>query len=131
MAVTKDDLLKKLRAEIPEVSPEDVRAELERKNGLLVVDVREGDEFRAGHLPGAVHLPRGFLELQAEKKLPDPDADLVAYCAGGVRSLLAGKILKEMGYGNVVSMTGGYNAWKNSGFKWVQDFQYTPEQLIR
>ena len=82
-------------------------------------------------LAGAVPLPRGFLEIKVETAIPDKNTPIIAYCAGGVRSLLAGKMLKEMGYQNVTSMTGGYNAWKNGGFKWVQDFQYTPEQLIR
>ena len=70
MSPSKDDWLKQLRDEIPEVSPEDLRRELGNGNGVVVVDVRESDEYRAGHVPGAIHLPRGFLELQAEKKLP-------------------------------------------------------------
>jgi molybdopterin/thiamine biosynthesis adenylyltransferase/rhodanese-related sulfurtransferase len=97
----------------------------------VLLDVREKDEWREGHLEGALSLPRGFLEIKVETSVPEKDTPIVAYCAGGTRSLLAGKILKEMGYRNVSSLSGGYAAWKNAGYKWVQDFQYTPEQLIR
>jgi adenylyltransferase/sulfurtransferase len=117
---------------VPELSAQQVN-ELLNNDGKshVILDVRESDEWRQGHLAGAVPLPRGFLEIKVETAIPDKNTPIIAYCAGGVRSLLAGKMLKEMGYQNVTSMTGGYNAWKNGGFKWVQDFQYTPEQLIR
>jgi adenylyltransferase/sulfurtransferase len=120
------------RKDVPELSAQQVN-ELLTKNGKshVVLDVRESDEWRQGHLEGAVPLPRGFLEIKVETAIPDKQTPIIAYCAGGVRSLLAGKALREMGYQNVTSMAGGYNAWKNGGFKWVQDFQYTPEQLIR
>ena len=111
---TKDEMLSQLRGEIPEISPEDVSEEL-KANGVVVVDVRESDEYRAGHLPGAIHLPRGFLELQVEKKLPDADADIIAYCAGGVRSLFAANTLRSMGYSRVRSMKGGFTRWKQNG----------------
>ena len=120
------------RKEVPEVSAQQVN-ELLKNNGKspILLDVRESDEWRQGHLEGALPLPRGFLEIKVESVVPDKNAPIVAYCAGGVRSLLAAKVMKEMGYQNVSSMAGGYGAWKNGGFKWVQDFQYTPEQLIR
>lgn len=115
MPMTKDSWLQKLRSELPEVSPEDVRQEIDEGNGLTIVDVREGDEYRAGHVPGAIHLPRGFLELQVEKLLPEPGANIVAYCAGGVRSLFATETLRKMGYANVRSMAGGFTRWKQNG----------------
>jgi adenylyltransferase/sulfurtransferase len=120
------------RKDVPELSAQQVN-DLLSNNGKshVILDVRESDEWRQGHLAGAVPLPRGFLEIKVETAIPDKNTPIIAYCAGGVRSLLAGKMLKEMGYQHVTSMTGGYNAWKNGGFKWVQDFQYTPEQLIR
>jgi adenylyltransferase/sulfurtransferase len=132
MAKTFQELMADARQEVPEMTAQQVN-DLITGNGKshVILDVRESDEWRQGHLEGAVSLPRGFLEIKVESVVQEKDTPIIAYCAGGVRSLLAGKILKEMGYGNVVSMTGGYNAWKNSGFKWVQDFQYTPEQLIR
>lgn len=132
MAKSFQELMADARKDVPELSAQQVN-ELLTHNGKshVVLDVRESDEWRQGHLEGAVPLPRGFLEIKVETAIPDKQTPIIAYCAGGVRSLLAGKMLKEMGYQNVTSMTGGYTAWKNGGFNWVQDFQYTPEQLIR
>jgi adenylyltransferase/sulfurtransferase len=132
MAKSFQDIMAEARKEVPEVTPQQVN-ELLSNNGKshVLLDVRESDEWRQGHLEGALPLPRGFLEIKVETAIPDKKAPIVAYCAGGVRSLLAAKAMKEMGYENVSSMSGGYTAWKNGGFKWVQDFQYTPEQLIR
>ena len=132
MAKSFQEIMAEARKNIPEVSAQQVN-ELLKNNGKspVLLDVRESDEWRQGHLEGALSLPRGFLEIKIETALPNKDAPVIAYCAGGVRSLLAAKVMKEMGYQNVSSMAGGYAAWKNGGFKWVQDFQYTPEQLIR
>ena len=132
MAKSFQDIMAEARKEIPEVSAQQVN-ELLKNNGKspVVLDVRESDEWRQGHLEGALPLPRGFLEIKVESAVPDKNSPIIAYCAGGVRSLLAAKAMKEMGYQNVSSMAGVYAAWKNGGFKWVQDFQYTPEQLIR
>ena len=132
MAKSFQDIMAEARKEIPEASPQQVN-ELLKNNGKspVLLDVRESDEWRQGHLEGAIPLPRGFLEIKVESAIPDKNTPIVAYCAGGVRSLLAAKVMREMGYQNVTSMAGGYGAWKNGGFKWVQDFQYTPDQLIR
>jgi molybdopterin/thiamine biosynthesis adenylyltransferase/rhodanese-related sulfurtransferase len=132
MVKTFQDIMTEARKEIPEVSAQQVNDFL-TNNGksYVILDVREKDEWREGHLEGALSLPRGFLEIKVETAIPDKSAPIITYCAGGTRSLLAGKILKEMGYQDVSSMAGGYSAWKNAGFRWVQDFQYTPEQLIR
>jgi molybdopterin/thiamine biosynthesis adenylyltransferase/rhodanese-related sulfurtransferase len=132
MAKSFQEIMAEARKEIPEVSAQQVN-ELLKQNGKspILLDVRESDEWRQGHLEGALPLPRGFLEIKVESAIPNKEAPIIAYCAGGVRSLLAAKAMKEMGYQNVSSMAGGYGAWKNGGFKWVQDFQYTSEQLIR
>jgi adenylyltransferase/sulfurtransferase len=132
MAKSFQDIMAEARKEISEVSAQQVN-ELLKNNGKspVLLDVRESDEWRQGHLEGALSLPRGFLEIKVETALPNKETPIIAYCAGGVRSLLAAKAMKEMGYQNVSSMAGGYAAWKNGGFNWVQDFQYTPEQLIR
>jgi sulfur-carrier protein adenylyltransferase/sulfurtransferase len=132
MAKNFQEIMAEARKEVPEVSAQQVN-ELLKNNGKspILLDVRESDEWRQGHLEGALPLPRGFLEIKVDSVVPDKNAPIIAYCAGGVRSLLAAKVMKEMGYQNVSSMAGGYGAWKNGGFKWVQDFQYTPEQLIR
>ena len=112
----KEELIKKIRSEVPEVSPDEVRTALQNGKRPILVDVRETDEVRGGHLPDAIHLPRGFLELQAESRLPDRDAEIVAYCAGGTRSLLAADTLRKMGYARVRSMAGGFTRWKQNGF---------------
>src|SRR6266496_4311800 len=132
MAKSFQDIMAEARKDVPEIAPQQVN-DLLTNNGKshVLLDVRESDEWRQGHLEGALPLPRGFLEIKVETAIPDKNAPIIAYCAGGVRSLLAAKVMKEMGYQNVSSMAGGYAAWKNGGFKWVQDFQYTPDQLIR
>ena len=131
MAKTFKQLMEEARREIPEVSVEDVRQRLARDHAATLLDVREKEEYREGHLQGAVSLPRGFLEIRVEETVPDKQAPIIAYCGGGTRSLIAARTLKEMGYGNVVSMTGGFTAWKNAGLPFVTDRQFTPEQLTR
>ncbi|MCX8073460.1 MAG: molybdopterin-synthase adenylyltransferase MoeB [Candidatus Binatia bacterium] len=130
MAKSFQELLEEARRLVPEWDVDKVRRELENGTWLLL-DVREKEEYREGHLPGAVSLPRGFLELRVEQVVPDKSRPIIAYCAGGTRSLLAAKQLREMGYECVVSMAGGFTAWKNKGFPWKQDRQFTPEQLTR
>jgi molybdopterin/thiamine biosynthesis adenylyltransferase/rhodanese-related sulfurtransferase len=131
MAKTYKDLMEEARRAVPEWSTDQVRQHLGNGNGYVLLDVREKEEYREGHLDGAISLPRGFLEIRAEQTLPDKTTPVIAYCAGGARSLLAAKQLKDMGFENVISMTGGYTAWKNAGFPWKQDRQFTAEQLNR
>ena len=131
MAKTFKQLMDEARNEIKEISAQEAD-ELLKKNGkYLLLDVREKDEYREGHLEGALSLPRGFLEIKIESAVPDKSTPILAYCAGGVRSLLAANALKEMGYQNVISMSGGYTAWKTAGYDWVQDHQFSPEQVTR
>ncbi|MBI2350720.1 MAG: molybdopterin-synthase adenylyltransferase MoeB [Deltaproteobacteria bacterium] len=131
MARTFKQLMDEARNEIKEISVQEAD-ELLKKNGkYLLLDVREKDEYREGHLEGALSLPRGFLEIKIESAVSDKSTPILAYCAGGVRSLLAANALKEMGYQNVISMSGGYTAWKTAGYKWVQDHQFSPEQVTR
>lgn len=132
MKKTFDDIMKDAKRVVPEVSVDEVRDRL-AGNGkaVAVLDVREKEEFREGHLPGAISIPRGFLEMKMETEVPDRDTEIIAYCAGGTRSLMAAVVMKDMGYGNVVSMTGGFGAWKQSGNEWTADKQFTPDQLQR
>jgi molybdopterin/thiamine biosynthesis adenylyltransferase/predicted sulfurtransferase len=117
----KDEWLSKLRSEIKEVSPEEVQGLLEGaepaggSREVTVVDVREPEEYRQGHVPGAVHLPKGFLEIEAEKKLSGRRGTIVAYCAGGFRSLFAAEALRKLGFSDVLSMAGGFTRWKQNG----------------
>src|SRR5438132_6806136 len=131
MAKTYKQIMDEARKAVPEVSPEQVKATLDKAKPPVVLDVREKEEFRQGYLPGAVSLPRGFLEMRVEETVPDKNAPIVTYCGSGTRSLLAGRILKELGYTNVVSMRGGFSAWKNQGLPLTEDRQFTPEQQIR
>ncbi len=131
MAKTYKQLMEEARQAIPEVTIDEVKNRVERGEKWALLDVREREEYREGHLDGALSLPRGFLEMRVEEAVPDKSAPVIAYCAGGVRSLIAARTLKEMGYENVVSMSGGYTAWKNAGYKWVADRQFTPEQITR
>lgn len=131
MAKTFQQLMDEARKEIHEVTVQEAKDLLEKNGRFVLLDVREKEEYREGHLDGAVSLPRGFLEIKVETTVPEKSTAIIAYCAGGVRSLLAAKALKDMGYRDVVSMSGGYSAWKTAGYKWVQDYQFTPEQLIR
>src|SRR5215831_9167714 len=131
MAKTYKQLMEEARQAVPEVTVDEVKNRLERGEKWALLDVREREEYREGHLDGAQSLPRGFLEMRVEEAVPDKSTPIIAYCAGGVRSLIAARTLKEMGYENVASMSGGYTAWKNAGYKWVADRQFTPEQITR
>lgn len=131
MAKTFQQLMDEARGAVGELSPQQVRELLRNDGKHVVLDVREKEEYREGHLDGAVSVPRGFLEMKMDAEVPDKSTPIIAYCAGGVRSLLAGKVMKEMGYEDVTSMSGGYTAWKNEGYSFVQDRQFTQEQLTR
>ena len=131
MAKTYQELMDEARDAVPEVTIDEVKAHMENGMRPTLLDVREREEYREGHLEGSVPLPRGFLEMRVEETVPDKSTPIVAYCAGGVRSLIAARTLKEMGYENVTSMSGGYTAWKNAGYKWVADRQFTPDQITR
>jgi len=107
------DLLDDARRVIPEVTPAQVaRAASSR----TLIDVRERSEFEEGHIPGALHLSKGFIEVQIEDRVPGKDTPITLYCAGGTRSLLAARALHELGYNDVRSMSGGFNGWKQAGF---------------
>src|SRR4026208_407635 len=112
--ITAKAFLSNLRGTIQEVTPEDVQLKL--NNGARIIDVREADEFKQGHLPGAIFIPRGFLELRIEDAVPDREQELILYCAGGSRSIFAAHNLHELGYKNVRSMSGGFQKWKDHGY---------------
>ena len=115
MAPTIKDLMGEIRARVREATPAEVKARLDRGEPLALIDVREKEEVDQGLIPGATHVPRGFLELRIEGLIPDRKTPIVAYCAGGNRSLLAAEGLQRLGYENVVSMTGGYTRWRDEG----------------
>lgn len=128
--ITGQELLRQAKAKANALSPDAV-ASLVDDEDVTLVDVREGDEWRKGHLPRAVHVPRGYLEMQAEGKLPSKDSPLIVYCAGGNRSAFATETLKQMGYSNVRHMSGGFTAWKDAGLEVVQPRVWTDKQMDR
>src|ERR1700682_6023549 len=125
---TKTELLKDARSQVPEVNAGDLSRQSPKP---IILDVREKPETDAGMLPGAKHVPRGFLELRIEETVPDHGADVVLYCAGGTRSLLAARTLKEMGYTRVRSLAGGYSAWKDAGLPLETPVRLTEAQRAR
>ncbi len=127
MATTRE-LLNQARAAIREVQPEEVEPLLGK---AAFLDVREADEYEQGALPGAVHVPRGFLELQVEGRLPDKARPVVVYCAAGIRSAFAAKTLGDLGYRDVVNLVGGFNRWKDEGRPWSTPKTLVPEQRNR
>jgi len=100
---------------VHEVSVDDVRKKLDRKETFLLIDVREESEFAKDHLPGAIHLGRGIIERDIETRVPDLDAPMVLYCGGGFRSALSADNLQKMGYRSVLSMDGGIREWREKG----------------
>ncbi len=124
------DYFTELKKRIKEATPQQV-ADLLRSKDIQLADVREKDEWSAGHIPGAVHVPKSFLEQWVEDRVPDKRKTTVLYCAGGVRSAMAAETLEKLGYTDVISMSGGFNRWKDSGFDWVTPDSFTPEQAQR
>jgi adenylyltransferase/sulfurtransferase len=129
--MNRDQLVKLAKSQIAELSSQELKRELDSGKKLTVVDVRERDEFVQGHLPDAIFIPRGYLELQIEQHQPDRDQPIVLYCAGGVRSALAARNLQEMGYNHVISLIGGFNSWKNAGFAFKVPTFLSEGQRIR
>jgi sulfur-carrier protein adenylyltransferase/sulfurtransferase len=109
------DLLSSTRKTIKEISTDEVKKLVDQQAPIRLIDVREGEEYAQGRLPGALSIPRGYLELRIEKKA-QRDEQLILYCASGVRSVFAARSLAELGYGNVASMSGGYDRWHDAGY---------------
>ncbi len=109
------DMLSQVKQGIVEIDP----AAAAGSGQALFLDVREADEYAQGAVPGALHIPRGMLELQVEGRVPDKERKIVVYCAGGTRSALAAQALGQLGYSDVASMAGGFNKWKDEGRDWV------------
>jgi adenylyltransferase/sulfurtransferase len=131
MAKSGRQMVEEAKKDIQEFTPEEVQQRLAQKENFVLLDVRDQDEYRAGYIPGATYVSRGMLEFSIENLVPDKDQEIVAYCAGGLRSVLAAKALKEMGYQKVSSMIGGFNRWKQHGYAITKPRLYTPEQIER
>jgi sulfur-carrier protein adenylyltransferase/sulfurtransferase len=110
------EVLRQIKSRIDEVDPAVVREQA--SNGAVVIDVREPEEWSAGHIPGAKHVPKSYLESRIEGAVPDRDAHVILYCASGNRSAWAARTLTEdLGYESVESMTGGFTLWKDRGYE--------------
>jgi sulfur-carrier protein adenylyltransferase/sulfurtransferase len=131
MPKTYSDLFSEVKSSVRTLPLDELKARLDRPEPPVLVDVRDKDELRGGYIPGAVHIPRGFLEMQAEQKLPDKKAEIVVYCAGGVRSAFAAKTLAELGYSNVISANPGFVRWKDLKYPVEEPPQLTSAQLDR
>ena len=124
------EVIRQIKQQVEEVDPAEVSEHL--GNGIVLVDVRESEEWDRGHIPGAVHVPRGYLESRIDGAVGDRDRRVVLYCASGQRSALAAHTLTELlGYTNVASMTGGITLWKDRGYKVDVPKVLTPEQKER
>ena len=109
-----EKLVAEAKKNITEISPQDAASKLQSSEAVIV-DVRDKDEWDEQHIPGAIHLSRGTLELDIEEKVPDPNAMIICHCGGGGRSALAAESLQKLGYKNARSMAGGLKAWKAAG----------------
>jgi rhodanese-related sulfurtransferase len=108
------DLIADAKQRITEVTPHEVRTRKERGEAMVLLDVREPNEWNLGRIPGAMHIPRGTMETAIEARVPR-EANVVIYCASGNRSALAADTLQQMGYGKVASMSGGFRDWVGTG----------------
>jgi len=109
-------LLAEAAAKVPFMSMDELKRRLDRRaNDFVLIDVRESDAFAAGHVPGAVHIPRGQLELRVNEALPDPSVEILTVCEFGKISTLAAATLRELGYGRSVALDGGMSAWREGG----------------
>src|SRR2546430_14180422 len=125
------DLLKGVRSRIREVDVRQLDASRNGSGKPVVIDIREQDEVEQGIIPGAIHIPRGYLESRVEQYVPDHDTPVVAYCASGNRSAFAADTLTQMGFKDAASLKGGFGAWKGVGLTLVDPCDLTPAQQMR
>ena len=121
------ELLQQTKSEISEVDAREAR----ERSGAVWIDVREADEWQEGHLPGAVHIPRGNLESRVEAVAPDKSQPVILYCASAARSAFAAKTLEQLGYTDVHSLAGGFTDWKRNGLEIVMPRTLSPEKRTR
>jgi molybdopterin/thiamine biosynthesis adenylyltransferase/rhodanese-related sulfurtransferase len=127
----KDWFIIKAKKEGSEISVEETRRLLQKKESVVLLDIREKEEIALGYIGGATFLPQGLLKEKVESLLPDKNVSVVVYCAGGIRSLAAAKVMREKGYAHVFSMARGIDGWKKAGYEVVSDSELTPDQLTR
>jgi len=128
---TLKEMITEARQAVPEESPEQVQRRIKSREPLAVIDVRDPDEYRDGHIEGSTNISRGFLEFRVAGAVSDPTTPVVLYCQTGLRSVLAGKVLKDLGYQNVINLGGGYQKWAQSGLPTVRELPLGPDQIQR
>jgi rhodanese-related sulfurtransferase len=114
-------LVQDAKQRVKETNVPDVKRLMDAGEKMILVDVREDNEWAKGHLPGAVHMGKGVIERDIEQRVPDTGAKLVLYCGGGFRSVLVADNLQKMGYTNVESMDGGWRDWTEAGLPTARD----------
>ena len=114
-------LVQDAKQRVKETNVPDVKRRIDAGEKMILVDVREDNEWAKGHLPGAVHMGKGVIERDVEQRVPDTATKLVLYCGGGFRSALVADNLKKMGYTNVESMDGGWRGWTEAGLPTARD----------
>ena len=127
----KDWFIIKAKKEGSEISVEETHQLLQKKEPIVLLDIREKEEIALGYINGTVFLPQGFLSEKVKNLLPDKNVPVVVYCAGGIRSLAAAKLMREKGYMNVFSMAKGIDGWRAAGYEVMSDSELTPDQLTR
>ncbi len=111
-----EKLVQDIRSNVSEISTDAVNSKIKNGANFHLIDVREESEYAAGSIPVALHIGKGVLERDIEAKIPDPNAEIILYCGGGYRSVLAAASLIKMGYKNVWSMSGGWREWNEKKF---------------
>jgi len=128
---TLKEMLGEARQVIPEQPPAELKKRLDAGEPVVVIDVRDPDEYRDGSIEGAANISRGFLEFRVGTAAPEPTTPIVLYCQTGLRSMLAAKALHDLGYTNVVNLQGGFQRWAQSGLGVVKDSPLGSEQIQR
>jgi molybdopterin/thiamine biosynthesis adenylyltransferase/rhodanese-related sulfurtransferase len=128
---TLKEMIAEARQVVPEEGPERLEERLKSGDPVAVIDVRDPDEYRDGHIEAATNISRGFLEFRVGGTVTDPKTPVVLYCQTGLRSVLAAKQLKELGYENVINLQGGYAKWAQSGRPVVKEIPLSPDQIQR
>ena len=128
---TLKDMLAEARQVIPEQGPQELKRRIDANEPLVLVDVRDPDEYRDGAIEPATNISRGFLEFRIGTAAADPKTPIVLYCQSGLRSMLAAKALHDLGYENVTNLQGGYQKWVQSGMPTVRDVPMTQDQIQR
>lgn len=114
--MTAEQLVAQAKAVVPEVTLEQAKANIDKKVYKVILDVREPKEFRGGHIPGAINIPRGLLEFKVTDKIADKATSILTYCKTGGRGALSGQVLMKMGYTNVTNMDCYWKDWVKADY---------------